>query len=86
VQGILDEVGEGDFLTAKTLSGLQMPTLLVCGRSEKLLPYAGLDDFRAHLPATATIREVPGFGHISQMERPQQLVAMLIDFARAHLG
>lgn len=85
VQGILDEVGEGDFLTASMLSGLQMPTLLVWGRSEKLLPYEGLSYFRAHLPAAATIREVPGFGHIPQMERPRQLVAMLIDFARAHL-
>ena len=61
-----------------------MPTLLVWGKSEKVLPYEGLEYFRAHLPSHAEIHEVQGFGHIPQMERPLELVELLMGFARRH--
>jgi pimeloyl-ACP methyl ester carboxylesterase len=63
---------------------LSMPTLLVWGKSEKLLPYEGIEYFRAHLPKHAEIQEVERFGHIPQMERPQQLVELVLAFARRH--
>ena len=53
-------------------------------RAEKLLPYEGVDYFRAHLPQHATVEVVKGFGHIPQMERPVQLVKRLIAFADQH--
>ena len=58
-----------------------MPTLLIWGQSEKLLPYEGLDFFRAHLPAHAEIHEVKGFGHMPQMEHPRAFVERLETFA-----
>ena len=60
-------------MQAEQLRALPMPTLLIWGQSEKLLPYEGLDFFRAHLPAHAEIHEVKGFGHMPQMEHPAGL-------------
>ena len=70
-------------LSPEVLGGLKMPTLLLWGGSEKLLPNESLDYFRAHLPAHAAIEVVPGFGHIPQMERPAELVSHLVSFADA---
>lgn len=82
VRGVLQEVKETDFIEPERLAKLSMPTQLVWGQSEKLLPYEGLQYFRAHLPPHAEIHEVLGFGHIPQMERPAQLVDLLVGFAR----
>lgn len=82
VRGVLQEVKDTDFVEPERLQKLTMPTQLVWGQSEKLLPYEGLQYFRAHLPAHAEIHEVEGFGHIPQMERPQELSELLLAFAR----
>lgn len=81
VRGVLAEARTIDFLTPETLGSLAMPTLLLWGKSEKLLPYESVDYFRAHLPTKAEIHEVAGFGHIPQMERPKELVTRLVAFA-----
>jgi pimeloyl-ACP methyl ester carboxylesterase len=83
VRSVMAEVRPEDTITEAMLAGLSMPTLLIWGRSEKLLPYEGLHYFRAHLPRTAEVQEVEGFGHMPQMERPQELVARLTAFAQA---
>jgi pimeloyl-ACP methyl ester carboxylesterase len=80
---IIDEFQAADALSEAQLEGLRMPTLLVWGRSEKLLPYEGLDYFRAHLPAHAVVREVQGFGHMPQLEHPRKTARLLLEFASA---
>ncbi len=82
VRSAISEVKPDDVVTEQMLQGLKMPTLLVWGRSEKLLPYESLDYFRAWLPKGAEVCEVEGFGHIPQMEKPKQLVGLLSSFAR----
>jgi len=82
VRGVLMEVKETDFIEPERLSKLSMPTMLVWGQSEKLLPYEGIHYFRANLPAHAEVHEVSGFGHIPQMERPAELVELILGFAR----
>jgi pimeloyl-ACP methyl ester carboxylesterase len=84
VRSIVTEVKASDALQEKELAALTMPTLLLWGRSEKLLPYEGVDYFRTNLPRTAEIHEVPGFGHIPQMEQPGEVVARLLKFANKH--
>jgi pimeloyl-ACP methyl ester carboxylesterase len=68
-------------LTPEALQGLTMPVLLLWGGSERLLPSETLDFYRAHLPAHAQVQVVKGFGHVPQMERPDELVARLVSFA-----
>jgi pimeloyl-ACP methyl ester carboxylesterase len=82
VRRVISTERPADFLTEETLGALSMPTLLVWGKSEKLLPYEGIEYFRAHLPRHAEVHEVPGFGHLPQLERPEALVKLLVSFAR----
>jgi pimeloyl-ACP methyl ester carboxylesterase len=82
VRAAITDVKPEDAVTEQMLSSLKMPVLLVWGQSEKLLPYESIDYFRTHLPKEAEVCEVAGFGHIPQMEKPKELVALLSDFAR----
>ena len=68
-------------LAPEVLRGLKMPVMLIWGGSERLLPAETLDYYRAHLPAHAQVRVVEGFGHIPQVERPDELVSHLERFA-----
>jgi len=83
VQAVFSQLAEGtaSVLEPSLLAGLRMPVLLIWGGSEKLLPYEGIDYFRAHLPSQARIEVVEGFGHSPQVERPRALVRRLVAFA-----
>jgi pimeloyl-ACP methyl ester carboxylesterase len=82
VRSLIREVQPEDAVTEAMLAGLGMPTLLIWGTREKLLPPEGLAYFRTHLPKHAEVHEVEGFGHMPQMENPKPLVRRVIDFAR----
>lgn len=81
VTSVLQEVQASDYVTEEMLAALAMPTLLIWGQSEKLLPYESLAYFRANLPKHAEIEEVKDFGHMPQMEAPSEVVRRLIGFA-----
>jgi pimeloyl-ACP methyl ester carboxylesterase len=68
-------------LAPEELRSLKMPVLLVWGGSDRLLPAETLEYYRAHLPAHAQVRVVDGFGHVPQVERPDELVSHLVQFA-----
>jgi pimeloyl-ACP methyl ester carboxylesterase len=68
-------------LSPEVLRGLSMPVLLLWGGSERLLPPETLDYYRAHLPPHAQVQVVAGFGHVPQVERPDELVSHLVRFA-----
>lgn len=69
-------------LRPEELSELRIPTMLIWGREERVLPRTHLEFFRRHLPASAEIEEWPNFGHIGFLEQPDALAARLLDFAR----
>jgi pimeloyl-ACP methyl ester carboxylesterase len=78
-----DALANGQALKPEMLRSLSMPVLLVWGKSERLLPPESLDFFQAHLPPHANVRQVEGFGHLPQLERPKELLAELLQFADA---
>ncbi len=78
-----DALAAPAWLEPDVLQRLNMPVLLVWGTSEKLLPRECLAYFRAHLPPHAWVREVEGFGHVPQVERPDALLSELVQFADA---
>lgn len=84
VRAVLSEVKATDALEPEVLRALRMPTLLLWGESEKLLPYESIDFFREHLPAHAEVHVVPRFGHVPQVERPREVVRQLVAFADRH--
>ncbi len=83
VRHLIAEFTPEDAVTEQMLGGLTMPTLLIWGSHEKLLPREGLAYFRAHLPPHAVVHEVAEFGHMPQTEHPRPLVRHVIDFARS---
>jgi pimeloyl-ACP methyl ester carboxylesterase len=82
VQRIRSEVREEDLVSEEMLAALKMPTLLIWGQQEKLLPYESIDYYRAHLPKSAQVQEVREFGHMPQMEHPREFVKRISDFAQ----
>lgn len=84
VRALAEEMMFEDLIAPEVLGALAMPVLLLWGESEKLLPYESLDYFRAHLPRSAQVEVVKGFGHVPQMERPVELVKRLVSFADLH--
>ena len=84
VRQLTSNIRPDDALSPHTLGSLTLPMLLLWGEGEKLLPYEGIDYFRAHLPPSAEIEVVKGFGHLPQVERPDQLISRLVAFADRH--
>ncbi|MBX7100433.1 MAG: alpha/beta fold hydrolase [Myxococcaceae bacterium] len=84
VRSTVASIRPEDALAPEVLANLSMPTLLLWGKSEKLLPYESIDYYRAHLPKHAEVHEVDRFGHVPQMEHPKALVRRLVDFSLRH--
>lgn len=64
------------------LARLRVPTLLVWGRSERILPASGLTYFRAHLPESARIEEPEGLGHTPHADDPRYVARRIVELAR----
>jgi pimeloyl-ACP methyl ester carboxylesterase len=76
-----EAIATRESLSPEALRSLTMPVLLLWGGSERLLPAETLEYYRAHLPPHAQIHVVEGFGHVPQVERPDELVSYLVRFA-----
>jgi pimeloyl-ACP methyl ester carboxylesterase len=70
-----------DTLAPDALRDIDVPLLLLWGRSERLLPPEHLAFFRKNLPPHAIIEEPEGFGHCPQLERPRELAERIARFA-----
>lgn len=81
VRAIRAQATVDDHLSPEDLARVEVPTLLLWGGSEKLLPPEMLDYYRQHLPTSARIEVVDAVGHVPQMERPREMVRRLGDFA-----
>lgn len=59
----------------KGLRTLEMPTLIIWGKSEKLFPRTHLENFKKHLKSSASLafEEPAGIGHVPQLEKPRWL-------------
>ena len=81
VRSILSEARNIALLGPEELGSLRVPTLLLWGKSERLLPYESVDFFRAHLSAQARVEVVEGWGHVPHIERPTEVAHKLEGFA-----
>ena len=82
LRNLLSGLTTDQLLSPTDLSQLRMPTLLIWGREERVLPRSHLEFFCEHLPAHAEIEEWPNFGHVGFLEQPDALAARVLDFAR----
>jgi pimeloyl-ACP methyl ester carboxylesterase len=77
---MLQSATQNDLPAAERLPELAVPTLLLWGRSERLLPPSSLAYFRKHLPKHALIEEPEGFGHCPHIDDPRRLTQRVIAF------
>jgi pimeloyl-ACP methyl ester carboxylesterase len=83
IRAFLDRIGPDDLLSAHDLRSVAVPTLVLWGRADRILPRADLEFFRTHLPKElTTIEEPDDFGHCPYLDRPRALVDRLARFTR----
>jgi pimeloyl-ACP methyl ester carboxylesterase len=62
------------------LHRITVPTLLVWGASDRVVPVAYAEAYRALIPG-ATLVFIPKAGHLPQVEQPDLLLAHILSFA-----
>ena len=75
--GILDALSEPDFLREAELAGLEVPTRLVWGTDDRLLPEGTLAFFRRALPRAEVVL-LQRSGHLPHLETPGALARALL--------
>ncbi len=83
VRRFFETIDIGDMLTAKEAATLEPVTLIIWGRSERILPSECLSWYRTHMPETVSFVEPEGYGHSPHLERPGDLVKRLWGFIDA---
>jgi pyruvate dehydrogenase E2 component (dihydrolipoamide acetyltransferase) len=73
LQSLLARVTPDLLLSKDQVSRLSIPTLILWGREDGILPRTGLDFFREHLPPRAAVEELEGFGHSPHIESPGRI-------------
>ena len=63
------------------LPGLQMPTLIVWGTEDRVLPYWQARDALTHLKE-GSLELIPNCGHLPHVEQPERFVSILDGFLR----
>ena len=84
LQAMLASMKPSDLLTPEELAVLRIPTLLLWGKQDRILPRSSLAFFRAHLPGTHTIVEEPDDdSHTPYLEDPDAVAARIVAFLRS---
>lgn len=82
VRHLAQTINLSDMLKEGELSSLRVPTLLLWGGQEKLLPKSAPDFFRRNFPpGVGHVEVVEGYGHLPQLEAPRDLIARVVKFA-----
>lgn len=82
VQHLSKTIKLSDMLKEGELSQLRVPTLLLWGGKEKLLPKSAPDFFRRNFPPEfGRVDVVEGWGHLPQLEFPRDLITRVVKFA-----
>jgi pimeloyl-ACP methyl ester carboxylesterase len=77
---VLESFRPEHMFTPEELAALQPPTLILWGRSERLLPSASLEFFRRAVPAHVRIEEPDEFGHCPYLDRPRAVADRIAAF------
>jgi len=70
------------FAATPRLDEIVAPTLVIVGEADRTLPLAAMEDLATRIRGARLVR-IPGAGHISNMERPQEFNRAVLDFLGA---
>ena len=83
LQFLLDALRPGDFLTPAELGTLAVPTLLIWGKEDRILPRSCFDFLCRHLPASTVIEEPEAQSHTPYLEAPTVVAERIVAFIRS---
>jgi pimeloyl-ACP methyl ester carboxylesterase len=70
----------GDRGLAKRLHRITAPTLLLWGEQDRLIPPSYAKRFASGIAGPTTLREIPGAGHLAQLDAPEAVAQAVLDF------
>ena len=70
-------IGRAD--SRSTLSAIKCPTLMIVGASDQLTPPAHAEEIAQGIPGAKLVK-LAGCGHMSPMEKPEEVTKLLVDF------
>jgi len=65
--------------TCSTLAAIRVPTLLICGRADKVTPLSESEFMHAHIEG-AHLKIIENAGHVSNLEQPAAFNAHIMEF------
>jgi pimeloyl-ACP methyl ester carboxylesterase len=80
LRALMASMTPSDLLRAEDVRALSMPTLLLWGKRDRILPPSSLDFFKQHLPSHAVVEEPWSFGHSPFLEQPEELAHRIARF------
>lgn len=83
MQDLIRSIRQEHLLEADEVRGLKARTLLLWGKSERILPERGLTFFRDNLPADSSVIEPVGWGHSPYLDRPTEVADEVLRFLTA---
>jgi pimeloyl-ACP methyl ester carboxylesterase len=73
----------GDRGLSKRLHRIRVPTLIVWGDEDRVIPPSYAERFAGAVAAAVTVRRVAGAGHLVDIDHPDELAAVIDEFLRA---
>ncbi|MBL9028396.1 MAG: alpha/beta hydrolase [Myxococcales bacterium] len=78
IQRFLAEVSPDDFFKKEELASLRVPTLVIWGKRDRILPRSSLAFYRDALPEGTVFEEPDALGHSPHVEQPGFLMKRLL--------
>jgi pimeloyl-ACP methyl ester carboxylesterase len=70
----------GDTRLGRRLHRIAAPTLVLWGAADRIIPPSYAGRFTRAIGGHATARLVPGAGHLLELDRPDEVAALVRDF------
>jgi len=70
----------GDLLRPDDLRGLEVPTLVIWGRADHIMPESHVEFFRRNLPPGGRLEEPDHFTHSPYLDLPQEVARRILAF------
>ena len=86
IQHLVSHIEPDQMLREDELAALSVPTLLLWGEHDRILPMTNLDFFRRALPAHATVEVQKGAGHTPFLEGVDSVAARVTAFLEDVIG
>ena len=81
-QSLIRNLKPGDGLNPKRLQNLDIPTLLIWGERERILPPSSIEKLLKFAPKDFQLLQPKVFSHTPQKEFPKELAQHLIHFRK----